>query len=578
MVCDHPCSGNYHPPPCKIASPTKTRASRHPLRNMTTLFLRSGLPVVRGARALETATLRLPGVLYRNITVEILALCDNNFAPVHTSQPARTNGVGEFTVNLPESARYVRFRMLFTMDGQPMESYCYEPSSTEPIWKNADDLRLRAALLRASRFANDRSGVDHTSNKQQAGPCKSGRAMAIVHAAIYEAINSISPHSVSQFGVIEASGSLEAAIAQASHDTLIWLFSLQTADINAELVANLATIRNGSSKTNGIAAGAAAAAAVIANRSGDNGNSYVEETWNDYKTRVYGVGAIPLPEWKQDPVSLIDAAVGSQWADVVPPFTLLAPSQFVVAAEPIYTGPEFALQLQQIACLGGDPNAPSNPPQTEPTATVRSEDATEAGIWWCFDGQPLIGSPIRLYFQIACQLATVQPLPTWEFARLLAILSVGMADAGIAAWYWKYQHKLARPVTLARDVTTNPNFTAVPEWTPLGAPRTNTMLPAFTPPFPGLPSGHSTFGSVLFELLRNFLGTDDIPFTFVSEEYDGNFRPYRPRSFIRLSQAEEENGISRIYIGVHVTCDQSEGKQLGHNVANWVDGQWWQSL
>jgi hypothetical protein len=111
----------------------------------------------------------------------------------------------------------------------------------------------------------------------------------------------------------------------------------------------------------------------------------------------------------------------------------------------------------------------------------------------------------------------------------------------------------------------------------LGAPASNLLGPNFTPPFPAYPSGHAGFGGALFQTLRNFYGTDRIAFTFVSDEFNGvtrdnqgNPRPLIPRSFRRLSQAEEENGQSRIYLGIHWRFDKVEGIAQGRSVANFV--------
>jgi hypothetical protein len=105
----------------------------------------------------------------------------------------------------------------------------------------------------------------------------------------------------------------------------------------------------------------------------------------------------------------------------------------------------------------------------------------------------------------------------------------------------------------------------------------NLTGPDFTPPFPAYPSGHAGFGAALFQILRNFYRTDKIPFTFVSDEFngvtldnDGNVRPLLPRSFSTLSQAEEENGQSRIYLGIHWSFDKTEGIIQGRRVANFV--------
>ena len=114
----------------------------------------------------------------------------------------------------------------------------------------------------------------------------------------------------------------------------------------------------------------------------------------------------------------------------------------------------------------------------------------------------------------------------------------------------------------------NPATMGDPTFTPLGAPASNLSGPNFTPPFPSCPSGHAGFGGALFQTLRRFYRTDNIAFTFVSDEFNGvtkdnngNVRPYMPRSFDSLSQAEEENGQSRIYLGIHWSLRQDRWHQ-----------------
>jgi hypothetical protein len=103
------------------------------------------------------------------------------------------------------------------------------------------------------------------------------------------------------------------------------------------------------------------------------------------------------------------------------------------------------------------------------------------------------------------------------------------------------------------------------------------MGPNFTPPFPAYVSGHAAFGAALFQTLRNFFRTDTIAFTFVSDELNGvtrdnnqNVRPLIPRRFASLSEAEEENGQSRIYLGIHWAFDKTQGIAQGRRVADYV--------
>jgi hypothetical protein len=169
-----------------------------------------------------------------------------------------------------------------------------------------------------------------------------------------------------------------------------------------------------------------------------------------------------------------------------------------------------------------------------------------------------------------------------ELARFLAIVNVAMADAGLAAWEAKYHYFYPRPVTGIRGATptTSPLKARMEFWTPLGAPVSNAQRERvnFTPPFPSYPSGHATFGGALFQVFRGVFGTDEVKFTFISDEYNGLNRDAgapaprdrRPVTFDNFKRAEFDNARSRIFLGIHWQFDGTEGIKQGNQVATFV--------
>src|SRR5687768_4450529 len=436
-------------------------------------------------------------------------------------------------------------------------------------------------LVHWNEVAINSSGLDHTPVPlgdprifgEQLGPARAARAIAIVHVAIFEAINAIKGGYESYVGVPRAnsSASVDAAIAQAAHDTLNALFPSQSAACTAILVDDLAGIKNGKQKDAGIAIGQQAAAATLALRVGDH-SLHAEP-----RVGIEFITSDDPGKWRQDPISLIPLALGANW-DQVTPFVMQSASQFRTPPPPAMDSAEYAAAFDEAKRLGGDGIT---------TLTERTPEQTEIGIYWAYDGTPSLCAPPRLYNQIAVQIAGQMGSNYIETARLLALLNLGLADGGVAAWESKYFYEFWRPITGIReaDPGTGPSglgdgnaaTTGDPTFSPLGAPASNLTGPNFTPPFPAYPSGHAVFGGVTFEILRNFYGRDDIAFTFVSDEMNGVTednsgvpRPLLPRTFTTLSQAEEENGQSRIYLGIHWSFDKTEGITQGRRVADYI--------
>ena len=430
-------------------------------------------------------------------------------------------------------------------------------------------------------IAIDASGLDHTPLApdearifgEQYGPTRASRAMAIVHIAIFEAVNAIRGHYRSYAGIspVPNDASIDAAIAQAAHDTLAALFPSQASSFDALLAEELDLISNGHVKQNGIEVGQRTAAAILALRANDGSEHPEPQVGIDFTT------SDEPGKWRQDPVSENPLALGAHWGEVKP-FVMESADQFRVPLPPSLDSAEYVAAFDEAKRFGGDGIV---------TPTERTGEQTEIGIYWAYDGTPSLCAPPRLYNQIAVHIADQMRLDVLELARLLALVNMAMADAGIAIWESKYYYQFWRPVTGIReaDVGSGPtgqgdgNAATLgdPTFTPLGAPASNLIGPNFTPPFSAYPSGHAGFGGALFETLRKFFGRDNIPFTFVSDEFngvtrdhDGNFRPLTPRSFASLSEAEEENGQSRIYLGIHWAFDKTEGISQGRNVADYV--------
>ena len=444
-----------------------------------------------------------------------------------------------------------------------------------------EDQEILSAVARWNQIAIDASGLDHTPPapgeqrvyREELGPGRASRAMAIVHLAIFDSINAVVGGYEGYSHVEAAPGpvSVSVAISQAAHDTLAALFPAQRAGFDLLLQEDLEQPSQRKARANGMELGRRVSTALLNMRAQD-GSEHTEPVLNvdHFTSNLAG-------HWRQDPISLVPLALGGHWGECIP-FVLKSSSQFRVPPPPPMDSPAYAEAFLEVRRLGGDGIQ---------TPTERTPEQTQIGIYWAYDGTPSLCAPPRLYNQIASQIAEQMGSDGIETARLLALINVAMADAGMAIWESKYYYDVWRPITGIResDPGTGPTGagdgnTATlgdPNWIPLGAPASNLEGPNFTPPFPAYPSGHAGFGGAVFQTLRNFYGTDHITFTFVSDEFngetrgnDGVARPLIPRSFTSLSQAEEENGQSRIYLGIHWQFDKNAGIAQGRQIANHV--------
>ena len=412
---------------------------------------------------------------------------------------------------------------------------------------------------------------DHTSSivakAEQGGPTRSARALAIVHAAIFDAVNSIdqsyTPYRVTR--TFSKVASIDAAVAQAAHDTLTALYPSQKAMFDTALRESLAEIPGGVRELLGRAVGRYVAGVVLAARKNDGSEIAVN----------YVEGTAP-GEHRVDPLNIGQGYLTPGWGDI-DGFAIDSTDAFFPPPPPELTSAEYAAAFQEVKDYGGDGVT---------TPTLRSAEQTEIGIFWGYDGRPGLGAPPRLYNQIARVIAVQEGNTEVENARMFALLNIAQADAGVVAWDAKYDYNFWRPILGIReaDEGTGPsglgdgNAATVgdPNWRPLGAPGSNGGVD-FTPPFPAYISGHATFGAAVFQTLAKFYGRDDISFSFTSDEFNdvttdaqGNIRPAATRSFESFSEAAAENAQSRIYLGVHWSFDASEGMTTGRAVADFV--------
>jgi PAP2 superfamily protein len=439
------------------------------------------------------------------------------------------------------------------------------------------------SVLYWNEVAMDANAIDHTPPAagesrifgEQLGPARTSLAFAIVHIAVFDAVNAIVGGYQSFTGLDPApyGTSVKAAVARAAHDTLIALFPSQRTRFAALLADDLSGIPAGLAKENGIELGRRAAEAILALRAND-GSDHPEP-----RVELDFFPSNRPGKWRPDPVSQSPLALGAQWR-MVKPLIIASASQFRSPPPPAMGSLAYSLAFDEVKAFGGD---------GVNTLAARNPDQAMAAIYWAYDGTPGLGTPPRLYNQIAAQIAQQRGASVIELARLFALINVAMADAALACWESKYYYQFWRPVAGIResDLGTGPtragdgNVLTLGDisFTPLGAPASNLQGPNFTPPFPAYPSGHATFGSALFQILRHAFGTDDIAFTFVSDEFngktrdnEGRVRPRMPRTFASLSDAEEENGQSRIYLGIHWAFDKTEGARQGRMVADYVFG------
>jgi len=356
------------------------------------------------------------------------------------------------------------------------------------------------------------------------------RSFAIMHAAIYDAVNNIEPRFTPylvRLSHVSRRASKIAAADQAAHDALLSLYPKFQASLDTELQQDLGQLDDNDRTAEGIAVGQAVAAQLLAARAVDGANT---------KQPTYVPGTQP-GDYQLTPPNLSPADF-TQWP-MVTPFAIERANEFRPGPPPTLTSDTYADVFNEVKDVGFI------------TSATRTADQTQIGMFWN-------GNIQDFWNEIAQTAALAHRLNLEDSARLFALLNISLADTTIAFFEAKYVYNFWRPVTAVRlaDTDGNPQTDADPNWLPLGTK---------TAPDPSYPGAHSAISKAGATVLEFYFG-DRFTFDVTSESLAGV-----TRHFDSFSAAAEEAGLSRIFAGQHFRTDHLAGKRLGNQVAESVD-------
>lgn len=307
------------------------------------------------------------------------------------------------------------------------------------------------------------------------GPPASAVHLAKVHAAIFDAYNSIAKQYEPMYIMVEdiftMSASIEAAVTEAAYRTLSASFPSQVDYFDRHRDKWLRMISDKSARDLGIEVGSACADAVLTNRLNDGSEVNMTYDWTGPHE----------PDPNHPEQNVISPQAGS-----ITPFMI----KKAIRSNP---PPEmktnaYLKAYNQVKELGGD---------NITTPTTRTMLDTVIAWYWSYNGSPNMGTPPRLCNEIARVVACKMNNDIAENARLFALVNCGLADAGISAWDTKFHYNWWRPIVGIRkgDSDGNQKTQGDPEWNYLGASRSNPVTDGesnFSPPFPAYTSGHAT--------------------------------------------------------------------------------------
>jgi hypothetical protein len=400
---------------------------------------------------------------------------------------------------------------------------------------------IAPALARADTVT-DWNGYASTAIVANAGqpPPVAVLSFAMVQGAVYDAVNAIDRGHRPYLAEPAAapSASKDAAAATAAFRVLVALFPAQQSTLQPLYDTSLGAVQDTppGAKAAGIAAGEAAATAMLSARANDG----------RFGPFIPVIGTMP-GAWRPTPP--LFANDPAPWVGNVRPF--LVPDVEMLRTD----GPNdlrsraYAKDFNEIKQVGSL------------SSTTRTPDETDAAIFW----QDHV---FALWNRVFRTLATSRQLNIVDSARLFAAENLAAADAAIGCWNDKYHWNSWRPITAIREAASDGNRAteADPTWTPLFDPSTPVATPPalVTPPFPEHPSGHNCAAGAVVRTLRYFFDTDKIAFSASSN------KSATTRSFDRFSDALQENINARVWAGIHFRTADVQGVRLGKRVARYL--------
>ncbi|HEY1423184.1 MAG TPA: vanadium-dependent haloperoxidase [Candidatus Acidoferrum sp.] len=357
------------------------------------------------------------------------------------------------------------------------------------------------------------------------------RSFAIMHAAIYDAVNAIDrthkPYLV-RLSSVSQSASQDAAAAVAAHEVLLALYPKFQALVDDQLQNSLALIPAGADKNEGITIGKSVADQILALRSNDGSNA---------PPVPFVFGTAP-GDYQSTPPNFPKQPQFTHWSHVTP-FALERANQFRPGPPPALTSDTYSDVFNEVKSLG------------IANGTTATPDQSLTGRFW--------NGAIQNYWNEITQTAALgHDLTTAQNARLFALLNLTFADSVIAFYDAKYTYNFWRPVTAIQEAATagNPETLADPSWLPEVGNTT---------PDPAYPGAHAVISGAGALVLKSFFKQNHFEFSVTSEVMPGV-----DRSFESFPAADEEATLSRIFAGVHFRSDLTTGQRLGREIADFV--------